>query len=349
MVDSILEGRLVRGLGRAAQFTRIDWVRRQLVSLAGIDPYPGTVNLELCGEAERERWRRWLELPGEAMEPGDAGFCRARCYPVQIAGRVPAAVLLPEVPGYPADKVELVAAVPVKTHLSLAEGDALSVSLSGPLPVRAVLFDIDGTLVDSIGAFLEVARRAALPHGLEVTERHVRECLATGSNFWRGVVPAEREDCEAVRKTMAAAAARDWPGVLREHGRVFDGVSQTLDALRRLGFALGIVSGARAEVLELLREAGVLERFDSVVLAADVSRRKPDPEGILKCLRELGAAPEAAVYIGDTPIDIQAARAAGVRAVAVLTGACSSALLSAHEPDRLVASHAGLARLLQPQ
>lgn len=82
------------------------------------------------------------------------------------------------------------------------------------------------------------------------------------------------------------------------------------------------------------------------MLGADVSRRKPDPEGILKCLAELGVAPDAAIYVGDTPVDIQASRAAGVRAVCVLTGAGDSALLSSHWPDRLVSSHARLAEIV---
>lgn len=347
--EQMIAGRLVRGLGKAAEFTRLDWVRSQLLALAGIDPHPGTVNLTLTGEAQLERWRDWRGMPAPLMEPAEAGFCRARCYAVRIEGRVPAAIVLPDVPAYPEDKVELVAALPLRQHLSLDEGALLSVELCRPLKARAVLFDIDGTLVDSVGAFLEVARVAARPHGLEVTERQVRDCLATASNFWKRVVPDARPDCEAVRKALSAEAAREWPRVLREHGKVFAGLAQTLDAMKGRGIALGIVSGARPEVLELLREAGILDRFDSVVLAADVSRRKPHPEGIVKCLRQLGVAPERAVYIGDTPIDIQASRAAGVRAVGVLSGACDSATLSAHEPDRLVLSHAGLAQVVQAQ
>jgi HAD superfamily hydrolase (TIGR01509 family) len=344
-----IAGRLSRGLGRAADFTRLDWVRSQLLALAGIDPYPGTVNITLTGEADLGRWHAWRRAPAQVMEPADAAFCRARCHAVRIEGRVPAAIVLPEVPAYPDDKVELVAALPVRQHLSLDEGALLSVELCRPLAAKAVLFDIDGTLVDSVGAFLEVARVAARPHGLEVTERHVRECLATGSNFWRRVVPDVHPDCDALRKAMSALAASEWPGVLREHGKVFEGVAQTLDALKRLGIALGIVSGARPEVLELLREAGILERFDSIVLAADVARRKPDPEGIVKCLRQLGVAPDDAIYVGDTPLDIQASRAAGVRAVGILSGACDSGTLSAHEPDRLVFSHAALLRVVKAQ
>ena len=343
-----IEGRLVSGLGRAADFTQIDWVRRQLIALAGIDPHPGTVNLALADDASRARWRRWRELPGHTLEPAEAAFCSARCFPARVALRVPAAVLLPEVADYPEDKLEIVAALPLRRHLSLDEGATLRVDLCRPFPASAVLFDIDGTLVDSVGAYLEVARAAAAPHGLEVSEEHVRQSLATGSNFWKGVVPEDRRDGDALRKAMSAHAAREWPRVLREHGRVFQGLAQTLDALKDLGIRLGIVSGARPEVLELLRGEDILERFDAVVLGGDVSRRKPDPEGIIKCLDRLGIAPQAAVYVGDTPVDIQASRSAGVHAVGVLTGAGDSAALSAQWPDRLIASHANLSAVVAP-
>jgi phosphoglycolate phosphatase len=344
----VIEGHLIRGLGQAADFTQIEWVRRQFIDLAGIDPHPGTVNLALGDQANRTRWQRWRDTPGHVMPPADAAYCSARCYPVRIEGRLPAAVVLPEIAGYPEDKIEFVAALPVRRHLSLEEGARVRVELCRPLVAKAVLFDLDGTLIDSVGAYLEVARIAARAHGLEVTESHVRHSLATGSNFWKGVVPADRRDGEAVMKDLSAHAVREWPRVLREHGRVFEGLAQTLDAMRRMGIRLGIVSGARPEVLELLRGDGVLDRFDSILLGADVSRRKPDPEGIVKCLRELGVAPDAAVYVGDTPVDIQASRAAGVRAVGVLTGAGDSAMLSMHEPDRLVSSHARLAEIMEP-
>lgn len=339
-VVAALEGNLVSGLGIAADFTQIDWVRSQLVELVGIDPYPGTLNLSLGDDVNRARWRGWRDMPGYVIEPADPACCRARCYPVRISGCVPAAVVLPGVTGYPEDKVELVASLPLREHLSLEEDAMVRVELCRPLVARAVIFDIDGTLVDSVGAYLEVARVAVEPFGLEVTEAHVRRSLASGSNFWKGVVPPERPDGEAVLKELSVTAAREWPRVLREHGRLFDGVAHTLDALKDLGVKLGIVSGARPEVLELLRADGILERFDAVVLGGDVARGKPDPEGMLKCLAELDVAPADAVYVGDTPVDIQASRAAGVRVAGVLTGAGDSAMLSACWPDYLLSSHA---------
>jgi HAD superfamily hydrolase (TIGR01509 family) len=334
----MIEGRLVRGLGQAANFTQLDWVRRHFVDLAGIDPHPGTVNLDVTDEKYQRLWKTW---PGDAMPSADAAFCSALCYPVRIAGRIPGAIVAPQVADYPEHKVEFVAALPVREHLSLQEGALVRLELCRPLAAKAVLFDLDGTLVDSVAAYLEVARVAAKVYGLEVTEQQVRHALATGTNFWKSVVTDE-----AARKALFAHAAREWPRVLREHGKVFPGLAATLDALKRSGMRLGIVSGARPDVLELLHE--VLDRFNAVVLGPDVSQRKPHPEGLLKCLQQLGVAPEQALYVGDTPLDIQASRAAGMRAVGVLTGAGDSALLSAHEPDRLVASHAKLAGIVQP-
>lgn len=216
------------------------------------------------------------------------------------------------------------------------------------LSAEAILFDIDGTLVDSTRAYLEVARVAAEPHGLVVSEEHVRHSLASGSNFWQDVVPRDRADCQAIMNSMRKHAFAEWPRLLREHATIFEGIAQILDQLKQRGFVLGIVSGAHPAVLELLRENDLLARFDAVVLGADVSKPKPDPEGILKCLERLGIAPAAAAYVGDTPIDIQTSRAAGVYSIGVLTGAGNSASMLPQAPDHLLTSLAGLPDCIEP-
>ena len=72
----MIEGRLVRGLGKAAAFTQLDWVRRRFIDAAGIDPHPGTVNLDVLHEYQLS-WKDWCALPGEAMHSEDAAFCSA--------------------------------------------------------------------------------------------------------------------------------------------------------------------------------------------------------------------------------------------------------------------------------
>ncbi|MBI5922143.1 MAG: HAD-IA family hydrolase [Betaproteobacteria bacterium] len=145
-----------------------------------------------------------------------------------------------------------------------------------------------------------------------------------------------------VRERLTVAA------ILLEHGKIFAGIAEILAALKRQGITLAIVSGAYSAVLELLRESNLLEMFDAVILGGDVSKPKPDPEGIRKCLQQLGIAPGAALYVGDTPIDVQTSRAAGVYSVGVLTGAGTSANLSAQSPDRLIGTLAGLLDCIEP-
>lgn len=324
------------GRGEAANFTRLEWVRAWLLREMGIDPYPGTLNLVLDAD-DRRAWTS--RGAGERrLEPPDPQWCGARCHAVRVNDMLPAAIVVPEVPEYPPDQVEIVASIALREALSLSDGVRMSVQSRGPLSVRAVIFDVDGTLVDSLTAFRVVAERAAAPHGFSITEAVVREALNTSRHFWDLVVPPEQADRARMMEAMTRAAARMWPEVLREHGRVFPDAVRLLRELRGRGYVLGIVTGSRRGSIAPLEDAGALDLFDAVITGEQVERRKPDPEGLLMCVDALGVAPEDAVYVGDTPLDIQAARAAGMGAVGVLTGACDSAGLTVCGADHIVSS-----------
>lgn len=338
---AVIEGRVVRGKGEAAGFTALDWVRSQLIERLGIDPYPGTLNLRLETTTSRALRDSLLSEPGIGIDPPDPSFCRARCYPMRLQG-LPAAAVVPEVAGYPSDTLELVAAVGMRDALELAEGASIAAEVVAPLAVRAVIFDVDGTMLDSLPAFYEVARLAAEPHGYAVTLEQVRLALATNQSFWSDVVPAHLPNRHELMRSMARAAGQEWSRVVREFGRLHDGLEATLATLAARGLKLGIVTGARADVIELLRDHQVADRFEVIVTAGDVATRKPDPEGIRLCLERLGVAPAEAVYVGDAPIDIEASHAAGVSSIGVLTGAGDSASLTHCRPHRLMGSIAGV-------
>jgi HAD superfamily hydrolase (TIGR01509 family) len=123
-------------------------------------------------------------------------------------------------------------------------------------------------------------------------------------------------------------------------------VADTLARLAAAGLRLGICTASRGESFPAL--ADVLGRFGTVVTAADVGRRKPDPEGLLRAAEALGVAPARAAYVGDSVVDIRAARAAGMYAVGVLSGAGDGAVLAAACADRLVAGHRDLPALFAP-
>jgi phosphoglycolate phosphatase len=330
-------GRVVTGCGEGAGFTRLAWVREAFLRELGIDPYPGTLNLLV--DEDRAAWSDLQSRPGQVIDPPNAQWCRARCYAVRLAGWLPAGVVVPDVPGYPRSQVEIIAALAVRQTLSIADGDRLAIETSEPLAVRAVIFDVDGTLVDSLTAFRVVAERAAAPYRVRITDAVVRDALNTSSSFWDLALPADCADRAATMEACTREASRLWPDVLREHGRVYPEVKAMLQALRNRGLKLGIMTGSRRGSLQPLRDVGLIELFEAVVTGDQVARRKPDPQGLIMCAAALDVAPTEAVYVGDTPLDVQAARAAGMFSAAMLVGAGDSALLSASGPHHLVASH----------
>lgn len=140
----VLHGKLVSGLGQGREFTQLDWVRSQFAARLGIDPYPGTLNLQLETSTELEKWRRLQAHPGVRIEPASAEFCEARGYPARVmrgtspsppqdrahpswTDGVRAAIVLPDVPGYPPAQVELIAEVNLREALELKDGDVVSV------------------------------------------------------------------------------------------------------------------------------------------------------------------------------------------------------------------------------
>ena len=133
METTILCGRLVTGLGEAGEFTRIDWARRQFMAKLGIDPYPGTLNLVIEDGTELAKWLAVTATPGIILVSPREDWCNARCYPARIgdgtADHLKAAIVLPEIVGYPEAKVELIAAMGVRDRLGLQDGDPVTIEI----------------------------------------------------------------------------------------------------------------------------------------------------------------------------------------------------------------------------
>lgn len=348
MARLTLTGQVTTGLGQGASFTQLDWVRSQFVTKLGLDPYPGTLNLHLHQPDDLTQWSSLKSQPGCLILPPDPTWCEARGYPVRIGGRVPGAIILPNVPGYPETQIEIIAALPLRQELGLGDSDSVTLEISQPLFKRAVIFDVDGTLVDTVDAYHAVAELAAGPHGLSISRESVRYALNNHHpTFWELVTPLEHPHRLELMEAMKREAMRRWPEVLRQYGRVMPGLRQTLETLQKRGLRLGIVTGSQSGSFRPLQEEGLLDFFEVVITGAEVTRPKPDPEGLLKCAAVLGVEPDQAVYVGDTPTDVRASRAAGMAVVSVLSGAGDSALLSAAGPDWLIHSHTRLPEIVK--
>jgi CTP-dependent riboflavin kinase len=124
-----IKGKIVEGLGEGGKFTRIPWVRNQLISKLSIDPFPGTLNLETSTTDDLENLETLRRRDGIEILPEDPSFCRGKCYPALVGGRLRGAVVVPDVPDYPRNKIELISDQNMKESLSVTTGDVLEVEI----------------------------------------------------------------------------------------------------------------------------------------------------------------------------------------------------------------------------
>lgn len=338
-------GRVVTGVGQGAGFCELDWAKQAFMSLCGIDPFPGTLNIVIDGAAGQAAWDAMKNRPGKRIRSDDPETCDALLFPVRISDSIPGAIVLPEVAGYAGDQIELIAAVSLREHLSLADGDTVRVTEQGPRQISAAIFDVDGTLLNSLEGYRIAASRATEPYGYEVTYETVRRALNLNEPFWHRVIPEGQPRDPATIEKLRDATMRHWPDVLAEFVTVLPGLEQALETLAAAGVRFGIYTGSAGESLPPLRDAGLLDYFEVVVTRSDVRQHKPHPEGLLSCLEQMGLEPHEIAYIGDSPHDVQASLAAGAMSVGVLTGAGDSASLSAAGAHRVLADIADLPEL----
>jgi len=209
---------------------------------------------------------------------------------------------------------------------------------------RVVLFDLDGTLIDSgpiILASMQHATRTVL--GREIA---YEELAATVGG--QGLVSQMRAlDPDRVEELVEVYKEHNDP--LHETLEAFDDLLDLLPRLRDEGRRLGVVTAKRQRTVRLAldRFPELAEQFEVVVGYEDTERHKPEPDPVLFALERLGAAPSEAAYVGDSPFDIQAAKAAGTFAVAVGWGGIhAEERLLEEEPDVFVREPAELLDVL---
>jgi len=204
-----------------------------------------------------------------------------------------------------------------------------------PFAVRAVLFDWDGTLLDSYHsdarAFLAMFRELGVRWNLQDLARHY-------SPNWYRVYHAAR-----IPRSLWKEADRLWEKAYeKESPCLLPGARLVLRRLERR-FLLGLVtSGNSHRVRRQLREFRLRQVFSACICSEDAPRRKPHPAPLELALRRLRTRPETCVYVGDTPDDIEMARRAGVRAIAVLGPFPTHDRLRAVRPDVVLDSIAEL-------
>jgi pyrophosphatase PpaX len=199
---------------------------------------------------------------------------------------------------------------------------------------RIVLFDLDGTLIDSgpiILASMQHAVRTVLGRDIPPDE--------LGMTIGGQGIVAQMQAIDAEHADALLDAYKEHNDGLHETLEAFDELVALLPGLKAEGRKLGIVTAKRHRTvgLALHRFPALEEAFDVVVAHEDTERHKPDAEPVLLAVEKLHGTTAEAVYIGDSPFDIGAAKAAGVYSVAVGWGGIHpDKRLLAEEPDAFV-------------
>jgi pyrophosphatase PpaX len=195
-------------------------------------------------------------------------------------------------------------------------------------PVRAVLFDMDGTLFDSERQeILAMCRLFCDDLGLDMDEGEIAEYIGVPSREVLEQLAPDRVD-ELLPLWL------DYQGQFLVESRLFPGVLEILRNLSQSGLALGVVTGQNEDELKATRRhIGIDSLIDVWVSADDAAFTKPHPAPVCLALERLGCPPGQAVMIGDTRFDMEAGRGAGTLLGAALWGARDAASLLAYQPD----------------
>ncbi len=184
----------------------------------------------------------------------------------------------------------------------------------------AVLLDVDGTLVDSNDRHADAWTRAFHEAGHQVDPAEVRTAIGMGGDHLMPRVSRLQADSPEGRR-IAERRGQIFRADYIPHLRPFPGARDLVVWLKQQGFVVVAASSARRDELkQLLEVAGVAGLIDASTSSDDAEESKPEPDIIQAALTKAGVEADAAMMVGDTPYDIEAASAAGVASIAFRTG-----------------------------
>jgi phosphoglycolate phosphatase len=213
------------------------------------------------------------------------------------------------------------------------------------LRYRAVLFDLDGTLVDSYTALTEAVNHARRTHGLyELSSARIRELVGEGVDrllqraFERTDIPAS---------IMQAFESR-YDDICCGESRVLADVHATLEELADLGVAMAVCTNKPTVFSKKILDFLSLSHYFRAIVGPDVAgARKPDARHLMVTLAAVDCAAEHTLFVGDMPLDIRAARNSGIDVAVLATGSSTREQLTAAEPDHFLERFSDLMKIVR--
>ena len=215
------------------------------------------------------------------------------------------------------------------------------------LRYRAVLFDLDGTLVDSYTALSEAVNHTLREHGLqELSAGRIRELVGDGVET---LLQRAFDRAEVPRSVVEAFESR-YGEVCCAESKVLAEVGATLDELAELGVEMAVCTNKPTFFsTKILDHLGLSRHFRAIVGPDLAGARKPDAQHLTFTLRSVHCGPGEALFVGDMPIDVSAARNSGIDVAVIPTGSSTREQLTASDPDHLLEHFSDLLKIVRAE
>lgn len=204
-------------------------------------------------------------------------------------------------------------------------------------PMKAVIFDLDGTLLDTLADLTDSVNEALKVHSLPLrTSDEIKRFVGNGArNLIACVVPGGESN--PVFELTLSIYKQYYEFHCKDNTKPYDGTLQMLKELKQRGMKIAVVSNKPDEAVKILCKEYFGEYVDVAIGATENMARKPAPDALLKAMDELGVTKEEVMYIGDSDVDIATSKNAGVRFVAVTWGFRGRDFLMEHGAKELIA------------
>lgn len=213
------------------------------------------------------------------------------------------------------------------------------------LRYRAVLFDLDGTLVDSYAALADAVNHALRTHELpEIDTGRIKDLVGNGIE----ALLQRALNTEDVPQSVTDAFEARYDAVCCTSSRIFEDVAETLDELTSAGVTMAVCTNKPTffsrKILDFLN---LSPHFRAIVGPDLAGARKPDAKHVLRTLEEAHSSTADALFVGDMPIDIAAARNSGIDVAVVTTGSSSYEQLAGARPDYILDRFSDLVHIVR--